>query len=51
VGGGVGSGRGDQNLRPSFGGLTANRIAKRYIIAGALLAGITVAAVARQLGV
>jgi hypothetical protein len=32
-------------------GLTANRIAKRYIIAGALLAGITVAAVARQLGV
>jgi transposase-like protein len=32
-------------------GLTANRMAKRYIIAGALLAGITVAAVARQLGV
>jgi hypothetical protein len=32
-------------------GLTANRIAKRHIIAGALLAGITVAAVARQLGV
>ncbi len=35
--------------RPS--GLTQNRIAKRYIIAEALLAGITVAAVARQLGV
>jgi len=32
-------------------GPTANRIAKRYIIAGALLAGLTVAAVARQLGV
>jgi len=28
-----------------------NRIANRHIIAGALLAGITVAAVARQLGV
>jgi len=32
-------------------GLTANRIAKRRIIAGAVLAGIKVAAVARQLGV
>jgi hypothetical protein len=32
-------------------GLTQNRTANRYIIAGALIAGITVAAVARQLGV
>ena len=32
-------------------GLTESRITKRYIIAGALLAGIKIAAVARQLGV
>jgi hypothetical protein len=32
-------------------GLTESRIDKRYIIAGALLAGIKIAAVARQLGV
>ena len=32
-------------------GLTLARIEKRYIIAGALLAGIKIAAVARQLGV
>jgi hypothetical protein len=35
--------------RPS--GLTANRIMKRQIIAGALLAGIKIATIARQLGV
>jgi hypothetical protein len=45
------------NVAPATGVISAphplatNRIAKRYIIAGALLAGITVAAVARQLGV
>ncbi len=32
-------------------GLTESRIAKRYIIAGAILAGVKIAAVARQLGV
>ena len=32
-------------------GLTPNRIAKRYIIAGALIAGIAVAAIARKLQV
>jgi hypothetical protein len=32
-------------------GLTANRIAKRCIIAGAVLAGIKITTVARQLGV
>ena len=32
-------------------GLTESRITKRYIIAGALLAGIKIATVARQLGV
>jgi hypothetical protein len=35
------------NLRPDRS-LTPNRVANRYIITGALLAGITVAAVARQ---
>jgi hypothetical protein len=32
-------------------GLTESRITKRYIIAGAILAGVKIAAVARQLGV
>jgi hypothetical protein len=32
-------------------GLTANRMMKRYIIAGAIIAGIKIAAAARQLGV
>jgi hypothetical protein len=36
-------------MRPP--GLTANRIAKRYIIVGALLAGIKIATHARQLGI
>jgi hypothetical protein len=29
-----------KNPRPSFGGLTANRLMKRYVIAGTVLAGI-----------